>query len=960
MKTLASFLCLLLLPLSALSQIAQGPAAGSITGGVIVNTNSFDDIAGPPENGPVAKRFFNKLNPPLKPMPPNMPPPTGPEGSNYFEDPSVHRDSPPGPPPITLASFQGNNLTSGFPPDPVMAVGPNHIMHLVNSSFRISDKNGNTLKTISANTWFGSTVSNPGAFDPKVFYDVHARRWVMIWDSQNDAAQTAWFLVSVSDDEDPIGVWFNWALPANVRGSTVTNTWQDYEAGGYDTRAYYITGRHFTFSSGTYQGNAVRILPKAQFLGSTPGPITWYDFWNLRDLSGFDVDGVRPSFVLSNPNEYYLLGPPSLTGGTYFALYRITNPLGVPAISCVHVPVVAWSNAPNAGQLGGGVGIETGGSRIRHEVIYRDSSLWAAQPVNNSGYIAIRYVRINTATNLAVEDYSFGAVGYWYFYPSLAVDRDNNIGITFTRSGETEYAGAYYSWRMNADPAGEFRPSELIRPGAGNYVVLGSGRNRWGDYMGSGFDPADPSNLWFFGEYASATNQFSTWVHGVRFVPFTGARVSSSVLAKDFGRIEANRTSDTLEIKVNNIGSTTLTISNITKSSAAYNFLNLPGFPLNLATFDSVKFKVYFRPTAQGVVHDTIRIASNDAGTPTLKIALTGKGVVIGRATAGVLYGASGTLGTSSLYRINTTTGLATPIGETGLAEIQGLAIHPTTREIYGVFTSTTSTALYRISSGYGDALPAATLKVGNARAVAFANDGSLFAGTNVGRLYRVNITTGDTTYIGTASGVVYAGLSLNPISGELWASVRPPIVGRDNIYRVNPATGAAMLVGATGGGNVTPSLAFDARGKLYGMKGTATQIDTLIVIDTTTAFGTRIGSMEIAGIQALAMRTDSVGTAVHEIAATIPDKFALEQNYPNPFNPVTKIRFSIPASISDAVSLRIYDMLGREVATLVNERLAPGKYEASFDATKFSSGTYFYKLQSGSLVETKKMLLVK
>ncbi|HXG01667.1 MAG TPA: T9SS type A sorting domain-containing protein [Bacteroidota bacterium] len=937
------------------AQIAQGPASGSIPGGAVVNTDNFENYDEPV--GPV--RFHVHPEVPLQPPPPNMPPPTGPEGSNYFEDLSVRSNAPQGgPPPITIASFQGNNLTSGFPPDPILAVGPNHIMHLVNSSFRISDKNGNTLKTISANAWYNSVLPNSGAFDPKVFYDFHANRWVMLWDNQNDATQTSYFLISVSDDDNPLGIWFNWAMPSNVYGSTNSGTWQDYPGFGYDSQAFYIVGRHFGFVSG-YFGNAIRVLPKQQFLGSTPGPITWWDFWALRDNFGNDVDGVRPAIVLSNPNEYYVVGPPALTSGTYFAVYRITNPLGTPSISCVHVPVTAWTNAPNAGQLGGGQAIEAGGSRVRHEPIYRDSSLWAAHSINNQGYSAIRYVRIYTPLNTAIEDAAMGALGFWHFYPALAVDKDNNIGITFSRSGDTEYAGAYFTWRLASDLPGTFRPTEVMRPGAGNYVVLGGGRNRWGDYMGAALDPADRSNIWFLTEYASATNQFAVWVHGTRFVPYNGARVFSSVTSRDFGRVEANFSSDTMEIKISNIGTNNLVISNISRSQSAYTLLNLPSFPATLASFDSLKFRVFFRPTVHGVVQDTIRIVSNDTTNPTFKIPLTGKGVVIGRAVAGILYGASGPPSVSALYTINTSTGAATQIGPTGLTDVHGLAIHPTSREIYGVVTSGSFTQLYRLSSGYGDALFVRTIPLGNTRAIAFASDGTLYAGNNIGRLYRINIATGDTTYVGTASGIVYAGLSFNPITGALWASVRPPIVNRDKIYRINTTTGAATEVGSTGGGNITPDIAFDARGILYGIKGTSTQIDTLIVIDTTTAFGTRIGSMGLAGIQAMVMRTDSVGSLdVRQVDSGIPATYALEQNYPNPFNPSTTIVFKIRAT--GYTSLKVYDMLGREVATLVSDVKEPGSYEVTWDARSMASGVYLYRLESGPFVATRKLLLLR
>lgn len=91
-----------------------------------------------------------------------------------------------------------------------------------------------------------------------------------------------------------------------------------------------------------------------------------------------------------------------------------------------------------------------------------------------------------------------------------------------------------------------------------------------------------------------------------------------------------------------------------------------------------------------------------------------------------------------------------------------------------------------------------------------------------------------------------------------------------------------------------------------------------------------------------------------------VPKVFALEQNYPNPFNPTTTIRYQLPQAAE--VSLKVFDVLGREIATLVNARQAAGQYSVQFSAgnAALSSGVYFYRLQAGSFVETKKMLLVK
>jgi uncharacterized protein YkwD len=103
---------------------------------------------------------------------------------------------------------------------------------------------------------------------------------------------------------------------------------------------------------------------------------------------------------------------------------------------------------------------------------------------------------------------------------------------------------------------------------------------------------------------------------------------------------------------------------------------------------------------------------------------------------------------------------------------------------------------------------------------------------------------------------------------------------------------------------------------------------------------------------------TVSSPTSVKEIA---PIEFALEQNYPNPFNPSTKIKFSIPVGTGHAPSvLKVFDVLGREVATLVNENLSAGSYETTFDATGLTSGVYFYRLKAGELTQTKRLLLLR
>ncbi len=94
-----------------------------------------------------------------------------------------------------------------------------------------------------------------------------------------------------------------------------------------------------------------------------------------------------------------------------------------------------------------------------------------------------------------------------------------------------------------------------------------------------------------------------------------------------------------------------------------------------------------------------------------------------------------------------------------------------------------------------------------------------------------------------------------------------------------------------------------------------------------------------------------------------IPESFALFQNYPNPFNPTTKIKFEIPDQVRNdnhLVTLKVYDVLGNEIATLVNEEKSAGIYEVEFKGTELPSGIYFYQLKAGNYIEIKKMVLLK
>jgi len=129
------------------------------------------------------------------------------------------------------------------------------------------------------------------------------------------------------------------------------------------------------------------------------------------------------------------------------------------------------------------------------------------------------------------------------------------------------------------------------------------------------------------------------------------------------------------------------------------------------------------------------------------------------------------------------------------------------------------------------------------------------------------------------------------------------------------------------------------------------------------------------AGFESISMVNENVGyvvgrfgriyktnnggiSGIDENNSGLPEDFSLHQNYPNPFNPSTKIEYQI--ANAGFVNLRVYDVLGNEVETLINKEMPTGSYEVEFDARNLPSGIYFYKLKAGSFVETKKMVLLR
>ena len=426
---------------------------------------------------------------------------------------------------VLLNTFPGIGATNATPPDPIMAAGPNHIIAFVNgfpSIFKIFNKNGEVLKTINSASWW-APVSPDEYGDPQVLYDHYEDRWILQVMQINESNQTAANLIAYSDDEDPLGNWYVYRLDTKLHGTVNSNTWGDYPKMGYDEEAIYINTRCFQFGGGGLLYNKLRIINKSELYASNGGQLTWKDIWDIRapNAMGQKPDVIRPSISYTPGNGGYFLWA-SNGGGNYYILYRILNPLTSPWLRAIIVPSEYYGRAPNANQLGGGSLISAIGSWMYGAPIARDGLFYAAHSIRNSSFAvntSAKYLIVDLNTNQITEQAELGAQGFYYLYSTLTVDQDHNIAVTFSRSADTEYIGAYYSTKHSSAPPG-LSPSLPFKEGQGNY---GSGNpSRWGDYMGIYLDPNN-YDVWMFTEYATAINSWSTYMGQIRMVPYQGA-----------------------------------------------------------------------------------------------------------------------------------------------------------------------------------------------------------------------------------------------------------------------------------------------------------------------------------------------------------------------------------------------------------------------------------------------------
>lgn len=438
--------------------------------------------------------------------------------------------------------------------------------------------------------------------------------------------------------------------------------------------------------------------------------------------------------------------------------------------------------------------------------------------------------------------------------------------------------------------------------------------------------------------------------------PRSGVHAFADPISIDFGEIEVGTNSFVKQVILANYGDQDLVITNIPDNVGAFDLETTLLFPISLSPFDSLKLAFRFSPSALGNFSEVYPITSND---PSFSgYILSGSSFNNYPALDKTFYASSGDQNNGEIITIDPTSGTGTLLGPSSFDGVKSISIHPETGTIYGLVSRIIDADIIKVNAGGGDSHLLFTLDLQQMAGISFDTSGVLYGISRTGMIYKIDIDNG--TYDNVVDAVsIYSGIAFHPLTNELWAS-SASIVGSnvDAIFKVDLATGDTTIVGHTGLGKRTNDIIFDEDGNLFGVIGSESEVNDFVSLNSLNGTGSIIGSIGYKNILGLAFEETGVTSIENENNDNLPFDFALHQNFPNPFNPSTTISFQISNKVF--VSLKVYDVLGKEVAVLLDEELQPGIYEKQFKEDNLSSGIYFYRLVTENFIETRKMVLIK
>ncbi len=398
--------------------------------------------------------------------------------------------------------FEAVPGTGWTPPDPEMAIGPDRIMVIVNGRIAAFDRNGNEQwgTKIESNGFWGNQGATGFVFDPEVCWDPHSERF-MAMACERSTTNRSMFLFAVSKDNSP----------------NDANDWHKYRMDVTSLAGSDIDSPNMSLSRDT-------VLLTADFFSPTDKYLLYLiDKSSVLNggaavttselISGAKQQSMGIPVVYDNTDTLYIAQTTENSNNTTVILHAITNPFTSYNRVTTTVAVEPYTYPSHPPQKGSSIKPYLFEPRF-WSCAQANGSIWAVHHVDNTRSRARWYeFDLNGWPNTGTPSvHQWGEInlggGIYTFFPSIAVDADNNAAITYARSASNEYISIGRAVRAAADPLGEFRPGQVVKTSANAHTS-----GRWGDYSGTQPDPLNPGTFWGHHEWTNGSSgSWRTWV----------------------------------------------------------------------------------------------------------------------------------------------------------------------------------------------------------------------------------------------------------------------------------------------------------------------------------------------------------------------------------------------------------------------------------------------------------------
>ncbi len=861
----------------------------------------------------------------------------------------------------------GNDI----PPDTHGGVDATYAISALNDhvSIQLRSTHALAIPTVTLDNFFSHLETSAsgghgtGAYDPRVHYDPNAGRWILMADAYGQTTYSQLF-IAVSATGDPTGAWNFYRL--NVAGTG--GIWLDFPCVGFNNRWIGISGNFFT-SAGSFTNDVLYIL---DYVAMQAGDTLTYGTLLPSGLGSFTICPAL-TYDAAESNMFCIENWDATSG--QLRLSKVTGNIGALTLTTVAHPAagtgVFWQSSPGGGnfvpELGGGSTylLQANDDRTNN-LVMRNGNLWCAHTIFLPGTgtptraSAMWWEIDSTGTPLQVGKIDDPTGHDFYFFPSIAPNMNNDALIGFAHSSTSIYPSCSYALHSNTDPADSTRPVYTYRHGQQTYYqdFTGgtSGEDRWGDYSGTCIDPTNNLDFWTIQESVPSggspapNSKWDTWwahvqvcaylpapttgtglaapcegtVQTYSVAPVTGATGYTWTITPSGSGWSGTSTTNSIDITV---GTGTVTVTaqanNTCGPGPAYTF-TVSALPLPTeviaatGTICAGAASATFTTTATGSPTSYSWTVSGTgwAGSSTTSSITT----AVGTGTGTISVTGTNACGTGAASTFTVTPG--TPPGAASTINVPSALCSGST----GVFTT-----------------PAVT----GASSYTWTVSGMGWSGTSTSNSITATIGTGTGTI--TVTPVNACGNGTPFTLNSIIPTVAPTATFVESAYTTTTHT--VIIVSYTGSapGGTTYSWTFGG-----GTPATSTSAGPVSVYWTTAGVYTISLTVESGGCSNTYTDTIHVnhGVGIKEVTAASLNAGIV----PNPNDGTFDVVFD--KAVNTAVTVKLYDMLGREVYK--NEFTGTDDNKVSVAASGLPNGTYAATITANDKVITQKVTITR